>query len=291
MKSYHDIVGDGGSNILEQVADQKERIARALSGVRHRVAVGSGKGGVGKSTVTRALAGALAGRGLSVAIADADFNGPTQAQMTGLLGAVPLPGPNGIDLPRSRDGVGVFSVGGFLGEAEPLDFASVSRGDSHTWRATREFAALGEVLASVAWGPLDVLFFDLPPGTERTIQYAEFLGDGAAFVLVTIPSEISRGVVARSVAALAPRRNPVLGYVENMSGYYCADCDRVKPLFPEVRDGVALDLPCLGRVPFDPGLAFACDRGLDFNDLPDTSATRALSAIAGRLVESLETLG
>ena len=289
MKSYHDIVGDGGSNILEQVADQKERIDRALSRVRHRVAIGSGKGGVGKSTVTRALASALAGRGLRVAIADADFNGPTQAQMTGLRGSVPLPGPDGIDLPRSRDGVGVFSVGEFLAEAEPLEFASVSRGESHTWRATREFAALGEILASVAWGALDVLLFDLPPGTERTIQYADFLGTETSFVLVTIPSEISRGVVARSVAALSARENALLGYVENMSGYYCEECGEVKPMFPEVRDGIALSLPCLGRVPFDPGLAFACDRGLDFHDLPDTSATRALAAIAGRLVESLET--
>jgi ATP-binding protein involved in chromosome partitioning len=289
MKSYHDITGDGGSNILEQVTDQKERIARALSKVRHRVAVGSGKGGVGKSTVTRALAAALAARGFKVAIVDADFNGPTQARMTGLRGEVPVPGPEGIALPRSRDGVGVFSVGAFLPETEALDFASVSHGESHTWRATKEFAALGEVLASVAWGKLDVLLFDLPPGAERTLQFAEFLGAATSFVLVTIPSEVSRGVVARSVSALATAENALLGYVENMSGYYCADCDEVKPLFPETKDGIVLELPCLGRVPFDPALAFACDRGVAFVDLPETAATRALAAIAGRLVESLET--
>ena len=79
-----------------------------------------------------------------------------------------------------------------------------------------------------------------------------------------------------------------MGYVENMSGYLCPDCGAVKPLFPEVKDGIVLDLTCLGRVPFDPALAFACDRGVSFVDLPETSATRALSAIAGRLVESLE---
>src|SRR6185369_9600430 len=155
MKSYHDIQGDGGSNILEQVVEQKERIAQALSRVKHRVAVGSGKGGVGKSTVTRTLAAALAARGLKVAIVDADFNGPTQARMTGLRGAVPVPGVDGIALPKSQDGVGVFSVGAFLPESEALDFASVSKGESHTWRATKEFAALGEVLAAVNWGPLD----------------------------------------------------------------------------------------------------------------------------------------
>jgi len=239
--------------------------------------------------VTRALAAALAARGLKVAIVDADFNGPTQARMTGLHGAVPVPGSEGITLPKSRDGVGVFSVGAFLPESQALDFASVSHGESHTWRATKEFAALGEVLASVAWGKLDVLLFDLPPGAERTLQFAEFLGEATSFVLVTIPSEVSRGVVARSVSALASTENALLGYVENMSGYHCADCGEIKPLFPETKDGIVLDLPCLGRVPFDPALAFACDRGVAFLDLPETAATRALSAIAGRLVESLET--
>ena len=264
MKSLQDVV--------DQASEQKDRIARALSKVRHRVAVGSGKGGVGKSTVTRALAAALAARGFKVAIVDADFNGPTQARMTGLRGAVPVPGAEGVSLPKSRDGVGVLSVSAFLQESGAL-----------------EFAALGEALASVSWGKLDVLLFDLPPGAERTLQFAEFLGAATSFVLVTIPSEVSRGVVARSVAALTATENPLLGYVENMSGYFCADCGAIKPLFPETKDGTVLDLPCLGRVPFDPALAFACDRGVDFLDLPETAATRALSAIAGRLVESLET--
>ena len=87
MKSYHDIAGDGGSRILEQVAEQRTRIADGLAGVRHVVAVGSGKGGVGKSTLTMHLAGALRARGLRIAILDADFNGPSQARMAGVQGA------------------------------------------------------------------------------------------------------------------------------------------------------------------------------------------------------------
>ena len=92
VKSYHDIVGDGGSRILEQVAEQRTRIADGLAGVRHLVAVGSGKGGVGKSTLTLHLAGALRARGLRIAILDADFNGPSQARMAGVQGALFVPG-------------------------------------------------------------------------------------------------------------------------------------------------------------------------------------------------------
>jgi hypothetical protein len=101
----------------------------------------------------------------------------------------------------------------------------------------------------------------LPPGAERTVQYADYLGSRASFVLVTIPSEVARGVVARSADALAKGSHRVLGYVENMSGYYCRDCQAVKPLFPS-SDRSGLDIPCLGSVPFDPELARLCDSGI-----------------------------
>ena len=122
-------------------------------------------------------------------------------------------------------------MGSLIPESEALEFESAAHGESHTWRATREFALLGEILGSFEWGALDLLMFDLPPGAERTVQYADFLGPRTSFLLVTIPSEVSRGVVARSVAALSKGPNRVLGYVENMSGYYCRDCNAIKPLF------------------------------------------------------------
>ena len=231
MKRYHDIVGDGGSRVLEQVAEQRTRITDGLAGVRHLVAVGSGKGGVGKSTLTFHLAGALRARGLRIAILDADFNGPSQARMAGVQGALFVPGSHKVALPRTRNGIGVFSMGSLIPESEALEFESAAQGESHTWRATREFALLGEILGAFEWGALDLLMFDLPPGAERTVQYADFLGPRTSFLLVTIPSEVARGVVARSVAALSKGPNRLLGYVENMSGYYCRDCNAIKPLF------------------------------------------------------------
>ena len=286
MKGYHDIVGDGGSRILEQVAEKQTLIADGLAGVRNLVAVGSGKGGVGKSTLTLHLAGALRARGLRTAILDADFNGPSQARMAGVQGALFVPGTHKVSLPRTRDGVAVFSMGSVIPESESLEFASAAQGESHTWRATREFALLGEILGAVEWGALDLLLFDLPPGAERTVQYADFLGPQTAFVLVTIPSEVSRGVVARSVAALSKGPNRVLGYVENMSGYYCRDCDAIKPLFDATQQS-PLEIPCLGTVPFDPEIARRCDQGVPFAELPDTPVRRALDDVTDKLLETL----
>jgi ATP-binding protein involved in chromosome partitioning len=339
MKGYHDIVGDGGSRILEQVAEQRARITDGLAGVRHLVAVGSGKGGVGKSTLTLHLAGALRARGLRIAILDADFNGPSQARMAGVQGAVfvPPPSPEGfsvasgshkVALPRTRNGIAVFSMGSLIPESDALEFESAAHGESHTWRATREFALLGEILGSFEWGALDLLMFDLPPGAERTVQYADFLGPRTSFLLVTIPSDVARGVVARSVAALSKGPNRLLGYVENMSGYYCRDCNAIKPLFldrgasPRAsafakatadlaeagrvgtlrdREGghsrgphdprsvrAGLEIPCLGTVPFDPELARHCDTGIPLAELTDTPVGRALDDVARQLLDRLE---
>jgi ATP-binding protein involved in chromosome partitioning len=287
MKGYHDIVGDGGSRILEQVAEQRARITDGLAGVRHLVAVGSGKGGVGKSTLTLHLAGALRARGLRIAILDADFNGPSQARMAGVQGAVLVPGREKMALPRSRNGIAVFSMGSLIPESKALEFDSTAHGESHTWRATKEFALLGEILGSCEWGELDLLMFDLPPGAERTVQYAEYLEPRTSFVLVTIPSEVSRGVVARSVAALSKGTHRVLGYVENMSGYYCRDCNAVKPLFDSA-ESPAMDIPCLGTVPFDPELARHCDVGMPLASLNETPVGRALDHVAQRLLETVE---
>ena len=286
MKSYKDIVGDGGSRVLEQVAGQRTRITAGLAGVRHLVAVGSGKGGVGKSTLTLHLAGALRARGRRVAILDADFNGPSQARMAGVQRAVFVPGADRVALPRTTSGIGVFSIGSLLPESQSLEFESAARGETHTWRATREFAMFGEILGSFEWGELDLLMIDLPPGSDRTVQYADFLPK-ASFLLVTIPSEVSRGVVARSVAALSKGPNRLLGYVENMSGYYCRECREIKPLFAST-EAADLGIPCLGTVPFDPDLARHCDLGIPFDGQPDSPASRALDALAQRLLDCLD---
>jgi ATP-binding protein involved in chromosome partitioning len=320
VKTYHDIAGDGGSDVLGQVAARQRAVLDALAGVRRILAVGSGKGGVGKSLVTFALARAFRRRGLRVAILDADLNGPSQARMAGLEGAPLVPKDGRLALPRRPDGIGVVSLGSLLPAGLPLAFDTVSRGEQQTWRATRELALLLQLLSSVRWGELDLLLVDLPPGAERTVQYAELLaplsgagpadaaeeagdagellaprsrggpadaafeaGERLAFVMVTVPSDVSRGVVARSLAALRETPAPLLGYVENMAGYSCSGCGEVRPLFPEPT--VALDAPCLGRLPFDPALAELCDRGW-----PEGSAVEEDSAAFRRIEELAATI-
>jgi ATP-binding protein involved in chromosome partitioning len=290
MRSYEDIAGDGGSRIVEQVTEQRARIERGLAGVRRVLAVGSGKGGVGKSTLTIQLARALHGASRRCAVLDADLNGPSQARLAGLRDAPLVPGERGLALPRTPEGLGVVSLGGVIPESEALDFDSVAHGDTHVWRATREFGLLSQLLASVDWGELELLLVDLPPGAERTLQFAEFLGPRVAFLLVTLPSGLSRGIVARSLAALARTGNPVLGYVENMKGYYCADCDRLRPLFPQAA-GAGLSIPCLGGVPFDPRLAAMGDDGALAGTVPAGATARALRAVAERVRQSMEALG
>ena len=176
-------------------------------------------------------------------------------------------------------------MGSVIPESEALEFESAAQGESHTWRATREFALLGEILGAFEWGALDLLMFDLPPGAERTVQYADFLGPRTSFVLVTIPSEVARGVVARSVAALSKGPNRVLGYVENMSGYYCRDCNAIKPLFVSPGAPRAWRSPASGPSPSIPSWRGTAIGGSLSTDLPETPVGRALDHVAQQLLE------
>ena len=164
MKTYFDVEGDGGSDVLGQVLRQRERIAHAMAGIDHVVAIGSGKGGVGKSTLTMQLALALERAKRRCAILDADLNGPCQARLAGLENVPLLPGDRGMALPRTLRGLGVVSVGSMVPEAKHLEFESVAEGDTHVWRATREFNLFQQLLGLVDWGRLDFLLVDLPPG-------------------------------------------------------------------------------------------------------------------------------
>lgn len=286
MKTYSDLEGDGGSNVAEQIQALKAGIENNLSGIKHMLAIASGKGGVGKSTMSMQIASALNQRGLRVSVLDADINGPSMARLAGLKDAPLVPGKKGLALPRTQSGIGVLSFGSMVPESEAVDFPSVSGGDSHVWRATKEFSTLAEFLRFTEWGELDFLLIDLPPGAERCFQFAEFFGKRTTFIMVTIPSKVAHGVVSRSIAAVNKAGSHMLGYIENMKGYYCADCGEIKILFPD--QSTKLNIPLLGSVPFDPELAENCDRGITIESKPDTPAAKAVNQIVDKIQIRLE---
>jgi ATP-binding protein involved in chromosome partitioning len=277
MKKYKDIVGDGGSDIIGQVEAQQGRLRERLASVRAAVAIVSGKGGVGKSALTANLACCLAQSGSRVGVLDADLNGPTMAKMLGVRGQRLVVAPAGVEPPRTSLGVKVMSMDLLLAsDSAPLAWDAETQAEAHTWRGSMEASALREFLADTNWGELDVLLLDLPPSTDRLVTVASLVERLAGTVVVTIPSDVSHLVVRKSITVASQMKAPVLGLVENMAGLFPGgDAARL------ARDA---GIPFLGRVPFDPALAAAADRGEPFVAIaPESAAARALMAVAAQI--------
>jgi ATP-binding protein involved in chromosome partitioning len=292
VKSYREIPGDGGSNIAGQVATQQARLVARMASIRASVAVVSGKGGVGKSSVTANLAAALTARGLAVGVLDADLNGPSLGKMLGVRGQTLRVEPDGVRPAVSADGIRVLSMDLLLpGDDTPVVWEAPTQADAHTWRGTMEGTALREFLMDTAWGALDVLLLDLPPGADRLPMLLDLLPGLTGAVVVTIPSGVSHLVVRRAMTLARERGARLLGLVENMAGYVCPTCGALGPLF----DGPGGEataaqhgVPFLGRVPFDPRLAAAADRGRPFVlEHGDSPTGRALGAIARTLATAV----
>jgi ATP-binding protein involved in chromosome partitioning len=281
MKKYKDLAGDAGSDIAGQVQRQQARLNERLAHVAAIVAVVSGKGGVGKSSLTANLANCFALDGSRVGVLDADLNGPTMAKILGVRGRALAVAADGVTPPTSALGIKVMSMDLLLpSDAAPLTWEAPTQDEAHTWRGTMEANALREFLADTAWGTLDVLLLDLPPGTDRLATVTGLVPALAGTVIVTIPSDVSHLVVRKSITVAAAAKAPVLGLVENMAGMFRgpAGVDLAREA------GVAF----LGSVPFDPELALAADRGEPFvATAPARESARALIDIARTIRASL----
>jgi ATP-binding protein involved in chromosome partitioning len=251
LRSYRDVVGADGSGVAAQVAAHRARVDRRLATVRRVVAVLSGKGGVGKSFVTAALARLAAARWPDrVGVLDADLRSPTVAGMLGAAGPLRVT-PAGVMPAPGSDGVRVISTDLLLEDGRPLAWREPS-GDAFAWRGALEAGVLREFLGDVVWGELELLLVDLPPGADGGVELAG-LTPGLAALAVTVPSEESRRSVARALHAATAAKIRLLGVIENMAGYRCGVCERVGPLFAG-EAGAALaaqfGVPLLVRVPF-----------------------------------------
>ncbi len=266
MKTYKDIIGDGGSQILEQVAEHQQKLARRLADVKHIIAVMSGKGGVGKSALTLNLASALALDGHSVGIVDTDINGASIAKMAGVRGQRLRMSSDGVHPAIGDLGINIMSIDLFLpGENNPVIWDAPTQKDAFTWRGMMEANTIREFFADTIWGKLDFLLIDLPPGTDKLPNIVDLLPKISGTLIVTIPSGLSQFVVEKSIKmALDVLQTPVIGLVENMSAIVCESCGKREPLFPSGQSGklaAAYGIPVLGNIPFDPKMAIAADDG------------------------------
>jgi ATP-binding protein involved in chromosome partitioning len=217
MRTYHELQDPDRSGLAQQIAAQRQRVAERLAGVRRIVAVMSGKGGVGKSYVTAHLARALARARKPVGVLDADLNGPTIPGLLGVSGARLRAQGAHVEPAVGTDGVRSVSMGQVLEEGAPLSFKGPAA-ESFVWRGAMEASALRELLGDVAWGELDYLLLDLPPGIQRYLELCDILGHPPAVLTVTIPTPESRDAVRRAMRAATDRGSELLGIVENMVG-------------------------------------------------------------------------
>ncbi|KAI1330988.1 nucleotide-binding protein [Xylariaceae sp. FL0255] len=258
-------------------------IASRLSGVRHKILVLSGKGGVGKSTFTSLLGHAFAtDEDRTVGIMDADICGPSIPKMMGVENETIHISSSGWSPVWVSDNLGVMSI----------QFMLPGRDDAVIWRGPKKNGLIKKFLKEVEWGEMDFLLVDTPPGTsDEHLSVNSFLKeaglDGA--IMVTTPQEVSLLDVRKEIDFCRKAGIKVLGLVENMSGFVCPKCTHESQIFRATTGGGAalakeMGIPFLGEVPLDPRIGLACDGGESFFDeYPDSPACKALRRVVNGL--------
>jgi ATP-binding protein involved in chromosome partitioning len=245
--------------------------------VKHCVAIASGKGGVGKSTVTVNLAIALAQTGAKVGLMDADVYGPSIPMMMGAAGERPLTQGAKI-IPIQRYGIHMMSLGFLLEEGQAV-----------LWRGPMVAGTVKQLLADVAWGELDYLLVDLPPGTGDAPMSLAQLAPLTGVVIVTTPQHVAANIAGKSVHLFQRLNSPILGVVENMAGFVCPSCGETTRIFSGLTgEALArqLDIPYLGSIPLDPAVSDAGDRGVPaVISRPEAPMAVAFRQIAGKLAQ------
>ena len=271
-----DVLSDDEKAGLQKKLGRQSLPAGALAQVGRVLCIASGKGGVGKSTLTANLAAALSAEGRRVGVLDADVWGYSQPRMFGLGSGRPKVNGQRKIIPHESGGVKVMSIGFFVDE----DSAVV-------WRGPMLHKALTQFLEDVAWGELDDLLVDLPPGTgDVSMTLSQLLPD-SQFILVTTPQPVAQRVARRSADMADKFKIEVAGVVENMAGFVTPDGQRF-PIFGEGGGRLLadeLDVPLLGQVPLTMPLREQSDSGvpLVFSD-PDDPASQAIRQIAKGLI-------
>ena len=260
----------------------ESRVREALSPIKHKIVVMSGKGGVGKSLVSSYTAVALARRGFGVGLLDVDFHGPSSHIFLGLKGRKPTVTISGIEPIEGPLGLKVMSIAFLLQDDEtPV-----------IWRGPLKTSAMIQLLTEVNWGQLDFLVVDMPPGTgDEAITLAHLVKDIDGALVVTTPSDVVKYVVSRALGFARQVGIRVLGLVENMSYFYCPTSGTTYRLFgrstaEELSE--RFGIPILAKIPIDPELPSYLEKGkVLIVDNPESHLSRIFEELASRLVEAL----
>ena len=256
----------------EEECEAERRLAETMEKIAHKVVVLSGKGGVGKSTVAVNVAFGLAAKGAKVGLLDVDLHGPSIPTMIGLPWAAASGSDGKID-PVMSGSVKVMSVAFFL----PEDKAAV-------WRGPMKLGIIKQFLQDVDWGDLDYLVVDCPPGTgDEPLGVCQTMQGDLKALVVTTPQEVAAADVRRSLDFCGQLQLPVIGVVENMSGFVCPHCGEVTYIFKQGGgEKLAKDagVPFLGRIPLDPTVGELGDSGRPLVDeAPESPAAKAFDAV------------
>jgi Mrp family chromosome partitioning ATPase len=248
-----------------------------MAKIKHKIIIASGKGGVGKSTVSVNLARALQMRGLSVGILDADITGPDIPKLLDIEEARLHQGQDGIK-PALADGIKVASMALIL----------TSRETPVVWRGPMKMAAIKQFIQDVNWGDLDFLLIDLPPGTsDEPLSVVQLIPELAGAIIVTTPQEVALLDSSKAVNMVKAMKIPVLGIVENMSGLVCPHCGEGISIFGAgggQRMSEEMNVPFLGAIPIDPKVCALGDRGQSFVQ-SETNAGGSFNKIVERLLQ------
>jgi len=235
----------------------RQVIEERLIRIRHKIIVLSGKGGVGKSTVAANLAVSLSLAGKRVGLLDVDIHGPSIPKMLRLDGAGVQVKDEMIQ-PVEKAGLKVMSIGFLLRDCD----------DAVIWRGPMKMGVIKQFLKDVDWGDLDYLVIDSPPGTgDEPLSVCQLVKKPDGAVVVTTPQDVATADVRKSINFCRQLRLPVLGVVENMSGFVCPKCGTVTDIFKAgggERMAADMGVPFLGRIPIDPAIGDACDAGKPF---------------------------
>ena len=267
------------NNDTDCKADKNEHtrwlVNHRMNDIKHKLIIGSNKGGVGKSTVTTNLAIALVEKGFAVGLADADLHGPNIPKLLQAEDVRLKATDTGIDPYETRNGLKVASLG-FLIEDPNMHIA---------WRDAVKYDFIIELLGNINWGPLDYLLFDLPPGTgNEQITIIDFIGEVDGAVVVTTPQDLAI-LDARKMISFARDSNvPIVGIIENMSTMACPHCDEKIDVFKKgggKKLAEELVLPYLGSIPLDGELVATSDSGEPVVlSRPDSVAAKAFLQLA-----------